>query len=81
VTFPFAVNRAGNVRPDTGLEHNERPRDVLFAHLSSDESVRSERERAALAVVGDGRSDAGCGGARRMDDLPELAAVPGEYAG
>ena len=33
----------------------------LLAHLSSDESVRSERERAALAVVGDGRSDAGRG--------------------
>jgi hypothetical protein len=52
----------------------------LLAHLSSDESVRSERERAALAVAGDCRSDAGRGRCHRPVDRPVLAAVPGEHA-
>jgi hypothetical protein len=46
-------------------------------HLSSDESVRSERERAALAVVPDSGSDAGLGRRLRMVDLSALAAVSG----
>jgi hypothetical protein len=50
-----------------------------LAHLSSEESVRSERERAALAVVADGGFDAGLG-RRRLVDLPVMAAVPGEHA-
>jgi hypothetical protein len=52
----------------------------LLTHLSSAESVRSERERAALAVAADRGSDAGVGRCLRMVDLPALAAVSGEHA-
>ena len=58
--------------------------DALFkrnAHLSSDESVRSERERTALAVVADIGPDAGLGRHRRPVDLPVLAAVSRNHAG
>jgi DivIVA domain-containing protein len=49
----------------------------LLTHLCSDESVRSERERAALAVVAHVGSDACLGRCHRMVDIPVLAAVPG----
>jgi len=44
-----------------------------LAHLSSEESVRSERERAALAVVADGGFDAGLGRRRLFE--PNIAAM------
>ena len=40
----------------------------LFAHLSSEESVRSERERTALAMAADRRSDARLSRRRRVVD-------------
>lgn len=50
-------------------------------HLSSDESVRSEREGTALAMVADIGPDAGLGRRRRPVDLPVLAAVSRNHAG
>jgi hypothetical protein len=74
----IAVPGARSSRQASAIE----PSSVKLAidYLTSDESVRSEREGTALAVVADGGPDAGLRRYHRPVDLPVLAAVPGEHA-